>query len=78
MSEESEYDTTEKVEETEHGFRLSVTSTRGTGTRDQDKVSMTAKTETYPDATVREKVCRDVIDAMNTVRQNQPDAEEEE
>lgn len=78
MSDTSDYDTTEKVEETEHGFRLSVTSTRGTGTRDQDKVSITAKTEEYPCETVREKVCSDVNAAMNAVRENQPDEESDD
>ena len=43
---ESEYDATEKVEHTEHGYKLTVTSTRGTGTRDQDKVKAEARTET--------------------------------
>ena len=42
----SEPETTEKIEKTERGYKLSVTSTRGTGTRDQDKVKAEARTET--------------------------------
>ena len=76
MSDTNDYDTTEKVEETEHGFTLYVESTRGTGTRDQDKVSMTAKTETYPDEIVRNKVASDVEELMNRRRAHQTDTEE--
>jgi len=41
-----EPDTTEKIAETRTGYKLNVKSTRGSGTRDQDKVEAQARTET--------------------------------
>lgn len=62
MTEESpqDYETTEKVERTDVGFRLTVESTRGTGTRDQDKVKMEARTEGFPDDDTRRRM-RDAV-----------------
>jgi len=62
------------VEETETGYRLTVKSTRGTGTRDQDKVSLVAKTESLPDPATVTEVCDRVRNAMNQRRAHEPDS----
>jgi len=72
----SDYDTTEKVERTDVGFRLTIESTRGTGTRDQDKVKAELRTETMPDPSEIEAVEKDVMDTMTTLRAHQPDESE--
>jgi len=72
----SDYDTTEKVERTDVGFRLTIESTRGTGTRDQDKVKAELRTESMPDPSEIEAVEKDVMDAMTTLRAHQPDESE--
>jgi len=71
-------DTTRRVEETETGYRLTVKSTRGTGTRDQDKVSLVAKTESLPDPATVTEVCDRVRNAMNQRRAHEPDSGGEE
>jgi len=68
--------TTKRVEQTEHGYQVTIESKRGTGTRDQDKVRMQARTEGYPDSNMLLKMERDVTDLMEERRQHQPDAEE--
>jgi hypothetical protein len=70
---EDSVDTTQRIEETETGYRLTVKSTRGTGTRDQDKVSVTAKTATLPDPSDVTEVCDRVRNAMNQRRAHEPD-----
>lgn len=72
-----EYDTTEKVERTDRGFRLTVESTRGTGTRDQDKVKAEFRTEEEPATPTVERVAAKVKDAMSDLRAHQPDGEEQ-
>lgn len=62
-----------KVEETEHGYRLKVESTRGTGTRDQDKVRAELRSEDRPDLQTQASVVGDVIEHMNTLRNFDPD-----
>jgi hypothetical protein len=71
-------DTTRRIEETETGYRLTVKSTRGTGTRDQDKVSLVAKTESLPDPATVTDVCDRVRNAMNQRRAHEPDSGGEE
>jgi|APHM01.1.fsa_nt_gi hypothetical protein len=63
------------VEETEHGYRLKVESTRGTGTRDQDKVRAELRTEERPDLADQAAVVADVIEHMDTLRRYDPDEE---
>jgi len=65
--------TTEKIERTDKGFRLTVESTRGTGTRDQDKVKMEARTEGYPSVELCKDMRTDVAEMMTELRSVQPD-----
>lgn len=74
----SEYDTTEKVERTDKGFRLTVESTRGTGTRDQDKVKAELRTEEMPDTDTTQSVVNEVQACMADLRQFNPDGDENE
>jgi len=78
MSNESDYDTTEKVERTDTGYRLTVESTRGTGTRDQDKVKVERRSETRPDQSAIDGLITDVRYIMNARRAHQPDGETDE
>ena len=70
-------DVTERVERTDVGYRLTVESTRGTGTRDQDKVKAELRTETRPTAGEIARLTHDVAAAMEARREHQPDEEEE-
>jgi hypothetical protein len=79
MTDSNEFDTTEKVERTDIGYRLTVESTRGTGTRDQDKVKAESRTETLQElAEDRESLCRMVEATMARRRKHQPDEPEGE
>lgn len=69
---------TRKVVETEHGFQTRVSHKRGTGTRDEDKVTLSAKTEDYPDDSLLRALTESVTSTMNRLRENQPDADEED
>jgi len=73
----SEPDTTEKVERTDVGYRLTIESTRGTGTRDQDKVKMEARTEEYPSGEVMSNMVVDVHSLIEERRAHQPDEDDE-
>jgi hypothetical protein len=64
------------VEETEHGYRLKVESTRGTGTRDQDKVKAELRSEERPHPDEQASLVADVIEHMQTLRAYDPDEEE--
>jgi len=66
-------DTTEKVERTDVGYRLTVESTRGTGPRDQDKIKMEARTETYPEPATMNDMVNDIGQLMKKRRMHQPD-----
>jgi hypothetical protein len=68
-----EYDAVEKVERTDHGFRLTVESTRGTGTRDQDKVKAELRQETMPEPETTHGIIESVKRSMATLREFQPD-----
>lgn len=70
----SDYDTTEKVERTDKGFRLTVESTRGTGTRDQDKVKAELRTEEMPGPDETQSVVDEVKTCMEDLRAHHPDA----
>jgi len=73
-----DFDTTEKLERTDKGFRLTVESTRGTGTRDQDKVKVEQRTEEMPDPHMIADITAQVKATMSDLREHQPDAEDEE
>ena len=74
-----DYDTTEKVEQTEYGFRLTIESTRGTGTRDQDKVKVEGKAETWEKLDEQRLAMRDAVRLeMNQRRLHKPDQELED
>ena len=64
---------TEKVERTDVGFRLTVECTRGTGTRDQDKVKAELRTETMPSPDETEGVVTEVKACMDDLRGFNPD-----
>lgn len=68
---DEEYDTVEKLEQTDTGYRLSVKSKRGTGTNDRDEVKAELRTEERPDEQERFDVLSDVTEAMNYLRTNQ-------
>lgn len=68
-------DTTQQIEETEVGYRMKIKSTRGTGTRDQDTVSVVANTRRLPDPETVTDLCHRVRNAMNQRRAHEPDAE---
>lgn len=72
-----EPDTTEKVEQTETGYRLTVKSKRGTGTRDEDTVSVTAKTETLEELEQQAPRLEAVVKAeMDNRRAHRTESEE--
>lgn len=69
---------TEKIEEIETGYRLTVKSKRGTGTRDEDTVSVTAKTETLEEIEDESPRVHAAVQAMmDNRRAHQPDGGEE-
>jgi len=75
----TEPDTTEKVERTDTGYRLTIESTRGTGTRDQDKVKIEARTETWEKLNADRTAIRTAVETeMNQRRLHKPDEETEE
>lgn len=74
----TDYDTTEKLERTDRGYRLTVESTRGTGTRDQDKVKCELRTESIPDLDDIETIIHDVKDTMADLRRFNPDGDDSE
>lgn len=69
------YDHTEKVERTDRGFRMTVESTRGTGTRDQDKVKLEYRTEEPPTEERARNLHKWVTYLMEERRAHQPDNE---
>lgn len=75
---DSDADTTEKVETTETGYRLTIESTRGTGTRDQDKVKVEGKAETWEKLNEQRTAMRTAVEnEMNQRRMHHPDTEEQ-
>lgn len=75
----TEYDTTEKVEETRTGYKLKVKSKRGTGTRDQDEVEAQARTETFRQLREeRDRLHAVVCAEMDALRKMQPDGGDDE
>lgn len=74
----TDYDTQKKVEETDVGYRATIKSKRGTGTRDQDEVRIESRTETYPDPTLLTKMEDDVRQLMDARRSHDPDGDGDE
>ncbi|MDL0120025.1 hypothetical protein PNQ29_09820 [Halobacterium salinarum] len=69
---------TEYVERSDVGVSLTVTLTRGTGTRDQDKIVAKAKGKTLEDAREDMETLRAYIhDLAEDARQIQPEEEDE-
>jgi hypothetical protein len=69
---------TEYVERSDVGVSLTVKLTRGTGTRDQDKIVAKAKGKTLEDAREDMETLRGYIhDLAEDVRQIQPEEEDE-
>ena len=68
----------ETIEKTETGYRLTVTSKRGTGTRDEDKVQATVKTRTLSDLLMEQNAIKELVTGvMNDRRSHDPDGEGE-
>ncbi|WP_435358465.1 DUF7389 domain-containing protein [Haloarchaeobius sp. DFWS5] len=68
-----DFDTREKVERTDTGYRLTVESKRGTGTRDEDKVKAELRTEEWPSREQINSLTTDVAHVMERRREHQPD-----
>jgi hypothetical protein len=69
---------TEYVERSDVGVSLTVKLTRGTGTRDQDKIVAKAKGKTLEDAREDMETLREYIhDLAEDARQIQPEEEDE-
>ena len=68
---------TEYVERSDVGVSLTVKLTRGTGTRDQDKIVAKAKGKTLEDAREDMEILREYIrDLAEDARQIQPEEED--
>ncbi|MDS0301359.1 hypothetical protein NDI76_21740 [Halogeometricum sp. S1BR25-6] len=69
---------TEYVERSDVGVSLTVKLTRGTGTRDQDKITAKVKAKTLEDAQEDMETLREYVhDLAEEVRQIQPGKEDE-
>ena len=68
------YDTINRVDEFDQGVRLHVRCKRGTGTRDEDKVSGEIHLDTLNELeTARPKLRQQVVQTMVDLRHSQPD-----
>jgi len=74
----TEHDHTEKVVRTDHGVRMFVESKRGTGTRDQDKVTLEYRGEELPDEETVTQLNARVSYLMDLRRRHQPDGDNDE
>jgi hypothetical protein len=76
MTDDTSYDTTERVDQYEHGARLHIRSKRGTGTRDEDKVSGELHADTVEELdTERDQLRETVVSTLRELRHNQPDSD---
>lgn len=73
MTDPDDYDTTEKIVQTSHGYELTVKHKRGTGTRDQDSVKMAYESESIPAGAELGQIVHDVTATMADLRAHQPD-----
>lgn len=71
------YDTiTERVEQTETGYSVTIQSTRGTEVRDSDDVRLTAHYDDLNELEVdKDRLCGAVESIMDARRSHQPDRE---
>jgi len=75
---DDEFDTVEKLERTDTGFRFKVESTRGTGTRNEDTVKAQARVESLTELQdLRRELVADVTATMAELRGFQPGDEYE-
>jgi len=75
---DDEFDTVEKLERTDTGFRFKVESTRGTGTRNEDTVKAQARVESLTELQdLRRELIADVTATMAELRGFQPGDEYE-
>lgn len=76
QDDESNAETVEKIERTDHGYRLKIESTRGTGTRNEDTVKAEARTETLAQLQAEKDILRKtVVETLEKNREHQPDDE---
>jgi hypothetical protein len=74
-SDNTGYDTVERVDEYENGVRLHIRSKRGTGTRDEDKVGGELYADSIEELEANRAQLREqVIETLNELRNNQPDS----
>jgi hypothetical protein len=74
MSEDDLYDTTERVDEYENGVRLHIRSKRGSGTRDEDKVSGELHADSIEELEAKRAALREqVVTTLRELREHQPD-----
>lgn len=69
---------TEKIVRTDEGYRVTIYSKRGTGTRDQDQITVEYRSEQRPSLPTLQTLCEDVRKAMDMRREHKPDQEDED
>jgi hypothetical protein len=78
MTDDTSYDTTERVDQYEHDARLHIRSKHGTGTRDEDKVSGELHAESVDALEAnREHLRNQVVDILEDLRHTQPDSDQQ-
>lgn len=76
MTDDTSYDTTERVDQYDNGARLHIRSKRGTGTRDEDKVSGELHAETAEELDAKRDQLREtVVSTLRELRHTQPDSD---
>jgi hypothetical protein len=76
MTDDTSYDTTERVDQYDNGARLHIRSKRGTGTRDEDKVSGELHADTVDALDDRREQLREtVVETLEDLRHTQPDSD---
>jgi hypothetical protein len=74
MTDDTSYDTTERIDQYEHGASLHIRSKRGTGTRDEDKVSGELHADSVDELDARREQLREtVVTTLRELRDTQPD-----
>lgn len=74
---DADYDTEEKLTQTDVGYQLSIKCKRGTGTNDRDEVKGEYRSEEKPTDAEIADLRRQIITEMTELRAFQPDAEDE-
>jgi len=76
MTDDTSYDTTERIDQYENGARLHIRSKRGTGTRDEDKVSGELHADSVDALDAQHDQLREtVVSTLRELRHSQPDSE---